>query len=367
MLVLATLVLLALGYPDQSSFRIYEAASLAWWSGTNPYSAGIHGFLYLPASLVLFTPFAVLGPAIGGILWCTLSAGLYVSGMFRLSWQLSSTLPWQVVGAALLAVWFSLNFNLSDGQAQVVVTGLLLHAAANIGQARWPRAAVQLALAVAFKPIAVATLGMAFVLYPPLRKWLLLTMLFVVVLPFLNSNPIFVTTAYHAALVKLFVAGTPSRDAWPWGTDISTLLDAVGLRLNILSQFVLRILAALATLSVAIRAKKLDQWNASFVLLILSLVYLTLFNPRCESVSYVALTPGIGLCAGLQLSRNWHAPLGWLLLVGGVALGVQWGRTIDGWLKPAIALGYFILIIGAVAWRCRAQWLGTGATATADT
>ena len=84
--------------------------------------------------------------------------------------------------------------------------------------------------------------------------------------------------------------------------------------MNVLSQLVLRILAALVTLAIAIRARNLDQWSTSFVLLILGSVYLTLFNPRSESVSYVALTPGIGLSAGLLLSRYPYATLGWLLL-----------------------------------------------------
>jgi hypothetical protein len=365
LLVLVTLVRIALGYPDQSSFHVYETAVLAWWSGTNPYTSGIHGFLYLPASLVLFTPFALLGPGVGGILWCVLSAGLYASGLLRVSWQLSSKRSWQVLGVALVAVWFSLKANLSDGQAQVVVTGLLLHAAANLRQMRWPQAAAQLALAVAIKPIALAALGLAFVLYLPLRKWLLLAALFVVLLPFLYPDPSFVATVYRAALVKLLVAGSPDRGTWLWLADISTLLDAVGLPLNVLGQLVLRALAALATLAIAIRARNLDQWSTSFVLLILSLVYLTLFNPRSESVSYVALTPGIGLSAGLLLSRYSLATIGWLLLLAGVALGVPWGRSIDAWLKPAIALIYFVLIAGAIVWRCRAQWLGCGDTETA--
>lgn len=368
LLVLITLVRLALDHPDQSSFRVYASAVLAWWSGNNPYTSTshIHGFLYLPTSLVLFTPFALLGPTVGGILWCVLSAGLYVSGLFRMSRQLSSNWPWQVLGVTFVAVWFSLKANLPDGQAQVVITGSLLHAAADLKQTRWLPAAAQLALAVAIKPIALTAMGLAFVVYPPLRKWLLLTTLFAALLPFQYPDPNYVVTVYRTALMKLLFASSPERGAWPWLADISTLLDAVGLPLNVICQLMLRVVAALATLAIAIRARILDQWSTSFVLLTLSLVYLTLFNPRSESVSYVALTPAIGLSAGILLSRSSLAALGWLLLVAGVALGVPWGRSIDPWLKPAIALIYFALIASAVVWRYRAQWLGYPAIATAD-
>jgi alpha-1,2-mannosyltransferase len=362
LLVLVTSVRIALGYPDQSSFHIYETAVLAWWLGANPYTSGILGFLYLPPYLVLFTPFALLGPRIGGILWCLLSAGLYASGLFRVSRQLSPTQPWQVLGVALLAVWFSLKANLSDGQAQVIMTGLLLHTAADLRLERWPQAAAQLALAVIFKPIALATLGLAFVLYPPLRKWLLLAILFAALLPFLHPDPSFVATEYRAALAKLLVAATPGRGDWPWLADISTLLDAVGLPFNELDQLALRTVAALATLVIVIWAQNLDRWSTNFVLLTLSLIYLTLFNPRTESVSYVALTPAIGLSAGLQLSCYSRETLGWLLLVAGVALGVSWSQPIDPWLKPAIALIYFVLIGCVIICRCRAQWLGSSDT-----
>jgi hypothetical protein len=283
-----------------------------------------------------------------------------------MSRQLSSNRPWQVLGVTFVAVWFSLKANLPDGQAQVVITGSLLHAAADLKQTRWLPAAAQLALAVAIKPIALTAMGLAFVVYPPLRKWLLLTTLFAALLPFQYPDPNYVVTVYRTALMKLLFASSPERGAWPWLADISTLLDAVGLPLNVICQLMLRVVAALATLAIAIRARILDQWSTSFVLLTLSLVYLTLFNPRSESVSYVALTPAIGLSAGILLSRSSLAALGWLLLVAGVALGVPWGRSIDPWLKPAIALIYFALIASAVVWRYRAQWLGYPAIATAD-
>jgi hypothetical protein len=53
--------------------------------------------------------------------------------------------------------------SLSD-PAQIVVRGLLVHAAANLREMRWPQAAAKSALAVAFKPIVLTTLGVAFVL-----------------------------------------------------------------------------------------------------------------------------------------------------------------------------------------------------------
>ena len=67
-LFLVTVTRIALGYASQESFRVYTQAVRLWWSGADPYPPGIHGFLYLPTTIVLFTPFALSGRAIGGIL-----------------------------------------------------------------------------------------------------------------------------------------------------------------------------------------------------------------------------------------------------------------------------------------------------------
>ncbi|MEA1672535.1 hypothetical protein [Nitrospirillum sp. BR 11163] len=45
-----------------SEFHIYAEATWAWWQGAEIYEDGINGFLYLPSSAVLFTPWAYLPP-----------------------------------------------------------------------------------------------------------------------------------------------------------------------------------------------------------------------------------------------------------------------------------------------------------------
>jgi len=358
LLVLITVLRIALGVASQESYQIYAGAVRNWWSGNNPYPPGIQGFDYLPATIILFTPFALCGRAVGGVLWCLFSAGLYASGLYRMSRLLAPGHPWQVLGIAFIVVWFGAKANLPDGQAQVVMTGLLLHAAADLKLARWNRAAAELAIAVAFKPVAISVFGLAFVLYPSLRKPLLVALSIALLLPFLYPQPGMVLAVYHAALDKLLIAGQPPRGAWPWLADISTLLDALQIRLAVGGQLLLRALAAVTMLAIAIRARNVNQSSLSFMALALGLLYLTLFNPRCESVSYVALTPAIGVSAGLAITRESYAKLGWLLLAAGVALGVPWGKGFDPWLKPAIALFYFVLIAGAVLLRYRPAWLG---------
>ena len=53
----------------------YRLAAQHWFAGENIYSGDGHGFIYLPQAAVLFGPFAVLPPVLGGILWRSRDGG----------------------------------------------------------------------------------------------------------------------------------------------------------------------------------------------------------------------------------------------------------------------------------------------------
>ena len=144
--------------------------------------------------------------------------------------------------------------------------------------------------------------------------------------------------------------------------DLLETLDRFGLQLSIGAQTALRAAAALGMLGIAIRARRSAPESLDRTILALGLLFLTLFNPRSESVSYVALTPAFGLGAAAMLIRDARSPLGWGLLAAGVALGVPWNRTIDSWLKPALALAYLLLIASSAIRGRGAPWFDRRAT-----
>ncbi len=162
---------------------------------------------------------------------------------------------------------------------------------------------------------------------------------------------------YHAALLKMLVAASPNPGEWPWLADLSTMLDALGTHLSIMGQFLIRASAALIMLGIAMRARAVNFPSVSFVVSALGLTYLTVFNPRNEADSFVAIAPIVGISAGLLLAGNLRAISGWFLLAAAVALGVRWGRSIDAWLKPGLALTYFGFVAAAVIWRRHVPWL----------
>jgi hypothetical protein len=342
-LAAVTAVRLLLGLPHAVSFHICAAAVLDWWAGQDPYGTGFEGFLYLPANLVLFTPFALLGPKVGGALWCLLSAGLYASGIIRLAWLVS---PQQarlfILGASLFATLPSVNANLSDGQPQVIMTGLVLHAAADIAYQKYWRSAALLGLVAAFKPLALAPLLIVFAMLPRSRLPLLVACLAILLLPLLHPSPRFAMLEYARFAEKMRTAGAPPPGAWPWFADIGTFLRMLGIVPGQIGELVIRGIAALGALALALYARRLAAPIQVTTLLVLGLTYLTVFSPRTESVSYVALTPMLGLSASLLLARDRRCPAGWLLFFAALALGVAWGRGVDPWLKPLLGLVFVL-------------------------
>ncbi|MFO1059043.1 MAG: glycosyltransferase family 87 protein [Dongiaceae bacterium] len=345
--VLVTLAGIGRGTAGLFSFTVYRRAALAWWAGDKLYTPGPHGFLYLPVAAVLFTPFAFLGPVAGAALWCVLSATLYLSGLVRLA-RLAAPGSSLAVAVALLVCWAALEAVIANGQAQIAMTGLLLHGIAELARGRAWRSAMLLALAVALKPLAIATALTAGALYRPLRLPLAACGMALLLLPLLRPDPGFAVAEYGAALAKLQVAGAPAPTDWFSYPDIAALLHVAGLTLSAPAQLALRIVAAVATLVLAWHARRRPAGGGALALAALTLVYLTLFNPRIESQTYVALAPALGVGAGMLLARLPASAWGWLLAAGGIALGIVWGDAIDCWLKPLLATAYLGVLAAAV-------------------
>jgi hypothetical protein len=341
-LVCLTAARLALGVPQASSFKVYAQAVEQWWAAIDPYGPGSHGFLYLPASIVLFTPFALAGSKLGGVAWSLLSAGVYGSGLMRLARLVSPAQSLPTLAITLLATLPGLHRNLSDGQAQVIMTGLLLNAASDLILKRTWRCAALLSLALAIKPIALSMMALAFVLFSQLRVPLAIGLCTILLLPLIHPDPGFALAEYRSFLEKIIHASTLTAASWPWLADISTLVAALGIEISQPGQLAIRVLGAGLALVLGYRARCLSPTTNVCAVLALGLIYLTLFNPRTESDTYVALSSMIGLSAALVLVRKRSSVLGWALLCSALALGIPWRRQIDPWFKPALALMYAV-------------------------
>ena len=80
-LFLATAALI-LHDSSRSVFPAYRFGALQWSSGRFLYElTGIGGFPYFPQAAILFTPFALLPPALGEITWRLANTGVFALGL----------------------------------------------------------------------------------------------------------------------------------------------------------------------------------------------------------------------------------------------------------------------------------------------
>lgn len=315
----------------------YFPTAEMWWQGEQDiYTPGFLGFPYLPQSVLLFTPFTWLPDPLDKMLWRLLGLALFACSLWRLA-RLGGRDPGRSFAWSTLLVMPALFSSARNGQANLHLIGLMLHAGADLAVRRWWRATVLLWLGMAAKPLAVVMLLLAAALYRPMTWRLALGLVAFAALPYLHADAGYVTRQYGLALEKL------ARSADPTGRTHADLLGALawlGLDLPTALRLGLRAAAALVTLGLCWSAlRRGGPRQGAWLLTAFAACYLVLFNGRTETNSYVivvAFPALLAAWAGLQRRGAWA--VGALVLLC-LALGCDnYGRSFHAltspWLKP---------------------------------
>lgn len=318
----------------------YDAAAHHWFLGEPLYDESGHGFLYFPQSAILYAPFAYLPGSSGEIAWRAVILAVFAAGVCRLA-----RLAGRASGLDFfpLATMFCLPPAFSserNGQATLIMAGLMMLAAVDLVDRRWWRASFCLALAVAFKPLGIVMLLLAAVLYPATAWRLTICVGVLIAAPFLTASPDYVLSQY-ADCGKMLHAASDRGLETNWA-QLFGLLDVAGLQIPSRLQSVLRLLAAAATLGLVMYAKRrLSREWVGVYCYILAVCFLMLFNPRTENNSYSALAPAIGIlfCQDVLVRRNHILGATYVLLSIGILCTYYVCRLITGpelttWLAP---------------------------------
>lgn len=350
--LLFNLIILVLVWRDPANHSVvgnYRAASAGWWAGRDIYGSGIDGFLYLPSFAFLYTPFWLLGDT-GDVLWRALSAGTLTFAIWRAAKFYLPERVFEAFGVALLLALPVASAALRNGQATTLMVALMLLGSLAVAERRWWLAAVLLALAFAIKPLAIVLLLLAGALHQPMRGKLLVCTAISLLLPFLHPDPAAAWHVYGLGLDKLVASSEPSRQTW---SDITGMLDHVGLTLPPLGLLVLRVAAALLTLWAGYLALRRQEGAiAALDLFALAVSYLMLMNPRTEENTYIALGVALALFAVMLLARHPSGWQGWLVVFFCIALGCHnfgnWiFRPTEYWLKPLVCLAFLPILLDA--------------------
>lgn len=322
----------------------YRQAAEAFLASAPMYGVGHHGWLYLPASAVLYVPF-VLGPVwLGEVLYRLAITGLYAWGLWRVALLASPRKLGDYFPAMTLLALPVAAGAIRNGQMNVPLgASMALAAVAMAHDQRW-RAAGWLALGWLTKPLGIVLAMLAGALRPRLLGPLVLLFAVATLLPYANPNWVYVTQIQRDGAAKVIEAGGPVPETY---ADLGGLLTTLSVNPPRPAMTALRLTAALATLGLGwLALRRFDRGPAWIFILTLAAAYLMLFNPRTEGVSYPILMPGLAALTCWAVFRDrapWRAGL--LLAVCAImALAHVFFRGGDVALRPGATLVLFVLI-----------------------
>ncbi|HTG01988.1 MAG TPA: glycosyltransferase family 87 protein [Nitrospirota bacterium] len=274
----------------------YRLAALSWIAGQNLYDGtGFGGFVYFPQSAILFVPIALLKPVAGEVVWRFVNIGVFAAGL-RVFSRLRTPAPGKDLFPLMTVVAIPLAWDCArNGQATLIMTGLMLLAVSDVFRGRWWRAVAWLCLGVAFKPLVMVLVLLIMAVNRPMTVRLAIGVAVVALLPFLAQSPAYAARQYAACFTNMSTAAHVGVVAIGWTTPF-TALRVAGIDIPERVQTVTRLLAAAATLVLCFIAfRRLAGERYAFYLFSLCALYVMLFSPRTENNTYVMLAPAFGL------------------------------------------------------------------------
>lgn len=320
--VITTIV--AVNPSGRSATLEYQRATDNWWSGKTLYE-GKNRYLYLPHFAVFYTPFELLPDRVGEPLWRLICMASLAWALWAAVSRLAPAQKEAVFLVATVLVLPSTFASARNGQVNMPLAALFILTALALARERWWLAVVFLALTLVFKPIALAPILLCAVIYPKLRIPMLAVLVVTAIIPLAHPSPAYAFGEYGAFVAKLQSAGKPTGNSW---CDFAGMLRVVGINLPSAIQLAIRALAGILTLGLCWRAAKCsDAVRAAFTVLLLSTIYLMLFNPRTETNSYVMLGAFVAVWAAVEgiVFRQLRL-VAWL-----VALALILGSENYGW------------------------------------
>jgi hypothetical protein len=334
----------------------YHRAVARWWAQESLYSG--FDYHYLPHFAVLFTPFHLLPVPVGDLLWRFIAAALVMGGLWRITSSFAGEdAPKRFLQATVLAVPLCMPA-LRNGQANAMLAGLFLQAAACLPRRQWWPAVLCMVLAVAIKQLGVVMILLAAVVYAPLRWRLVAGLALLTVLPFLFGHSAYVIGQHQEAMSHLRACAEVTEHRF---ADINGILRTFGTAFPATVSKLIRALAGGLTLGLWwLGARRLREPLRALWLYALATGYLMLFNPMTEANSYAILAPVLGAWGAVFLHDTEggaaHA-LGWGVGFMALTMGLLpnvvrplFGNNFALFWHPTMTIAFLGILIGFI-WR----------------
>ena len=280
---------------------IYYDAAKDWLNGKMLYtfsSQRAAGFLYLPNSAVILTPFTYLSLPVFVVVFRAIFIITFIYAIYLFS-KLSSEDKYQkkfyFTIISIITIPLSMS-NLDIGQLHFIITGFLLIAIYLIEQKKYWASSALIVLSLALKPIFLPVYLIMFALFPKLRSKIIIWTAFFALLPFFTQNYSYVISQYKAFYKSVLITaqvGIDQKDKW--AQIFNSFYTMTGVNIYESIQLVIRIImAALCLLYSYIISKKVNINMALTYILCACVIYILLLNPRTENNDYIMIMPFMG-------------------------------------------------------------------------
>jgi hypothetical protein len=371
--VIAVLILCKKHPTDRSVTPEYHRAAVEWWLGQPVYTEGGQGFLYMPQAAIAYTPFTFLPSALEEIVWRFAGIALYAAGTFSLCRRFAARAatgrgdvdegtrgvlgpPGNAFFIASVLGLFAAMGSAQNGQTNLHMGGLFALAACAVIDRRWWRATLWLLLALALKPTALVMILLFGAVWWRTMSWRLAAGVVVFLLaPFAHPSPSFAWEQYGEFIDKSARAAAPT-DLFQ---DIRGLLETLHIHLSEHALTAIRAVAAPVTLALCwLASRRFPLAVAAIFTLTLGAIYLMLFNPRTEGVTYAMIGPAAALWATREVvAKRWATAVPLIVY----CLILQFSRQVTGdsnnyWVRPLTTIG-FACFAAAEILAGRTRWL----------
>ncbi|MGL6074271.1 MAG: glycosyltransferase family 87 protein [Fimbriiglobus sp.] len=293
-------------------FDIYVVASRAWCAGEDLYPRQAETaelYRYSPAFAVITAPLSWIHPGLGNGLWKVINGLVFLGGVFVWSRR---ALPGEPLSPNLIGVLALLTIpvavlSLHIGQANLLMTGLILFGVTLLQEEKYWSASVFLAAATLTKVVPFAFALVLMILFWRLILPYLTMICLGLVTPFLCQKPSYGLTQTQSWLHHLVESGELNRERL---RSLDKLLELGGYTLSPQLMLLLGVLAGGAVLLVGV----LGSWRchdrrlALWLVLAWFLNWVLLFSPATEKVTYSIIAPVLALA----IIRSWQKPRAWL-------------------------------------------------------
>jgi len=241
----------------------------------------------------------------------------------------------------LLAVPASLA-SINNGQTNLPLSACLVLTFLAIRDQKWGTASTLLTVCLVLKPLALAPWLLAFAVFPSIRIPLLVGLPALFFVGFIHPNPAYAWSQWVEFATKVSHAYTPVNLRV---SDVFGMLEKAGIPNVFPVNSISRVLGSLAALVfVWVRFRQRGLAAGSWALAVVTVLVLTIFNPRAETNSYVLISPLLAYVAVTNFLQTSETKLtGWILSL--VCLGLMCDGmskpiylATDVWLKPLLVI-----------------------------